>query len=104
MGFGGAFVLVRNVKARLIRTLERKVSKGVSQRAGMITGAIRGFMIVISLATTAHVAPLFPWKEAITESSFLGTMTGLFFPGDEAVEESVPDQAADVKAPDLLSE
>ena len=84
LGFGGALLLVRTVKVRLIQTLERRYPAQTASRAGLIAGAVRGAIIVTSLATTAHVAPFFPWKDAITQSSLLGTVTGVFF--GEAVE------------------
>lgn len=98
LGFGGAFALVRTAKTRLIRTLERKVSKERSQKAGLVAGAIRGGIIAMSLATSAHVSPIFPWKGAITESSMVGTVTGWLFQepaSSESTDGSEPDASED---------
>lgn len=57
-----------------------------------------GGIIAMSLATSAHVSPIFPWKGAITESSMVGTVTGWLFQepaSSESTDGSEPDASED---------
>ena len=78
--FGGAFALVRLVKSMLMRKLDARFQGDSARRAGQLAGALRGLVLLLSVVTAAYVAPLFPWRDAFTQDSWVGRIPGWFLP------------------------
>jgi len=88
--FGGTFFLVRFIKTALLQKLNQHFQGASAEKAGWIAGSLRGGVLLLSLVTLAHVAPIFPWKESITQNSWIGRIPDWFLPDSEtpAQEES----------------
>jgi len=81
--FAGAFSVVRLLKTMLIKYLDQRFENSFKDRAGLISGGLRGGLLVISIATAAYIAPVFPWKTAITEASWIGQLPRLYLPEED---------------------